>query len=301
MQNLSLKSDMIGGLQPGRKTETGLSVHPLSAEDEAEVQDFLSARPIHTVFIKGLIKENGLVNDLNRGKFYACRDAEGRLLGVALLGHITLIETHTDAVLRAFADYARGGPSIYMILGEQEKVECFWDSYSASADEACKQHRELLLVQQCPPPSYEPVPELRLATPDDLHILLPFYGEMHSREGGVNPMEVDPEGFRQRWLRRIEQSQAWVWIEGGSLIFNADIMRDTPDCIYLEGIYAAPEVRGKGHGLRCMSQLSHTLLARARSLCLLCDDQNAAAKKFYRKAGYEMAGYYKTIFLSWKN
>ena len=292
---------MTTGPQPARETETGICVHPLSAGDEAEVWDFLSVRPIHTIFIRGLIKENGLVNDLNRGKFYACRDAEGILLGVALLGHITLIETHSDAVLRAFAKYARGGPSIYMILGEQEKAECFWDSYSASGDETHTQHRELLFVQQCLPPLYEPVPELRLAAPDDLHILLPFYGEMHCRESGVNPLEVDPEGFKQRWLRRIEQSQVWVWIEGESLIFNADILRDTPDCIYLEGIHVASEVRGKGHGLRCMSQLSHTLLARTGSLCLLCNDQDAAAKKFYRKAGYEMAGYYKTIFMSWKN
>src|SRR5215213_409750 len=271
MQTISLGTDMTAGPQPGRETETGLSVHPLSAGDEAEVWEFLSARPIHTVFIKGLIKENGLVNDLNRGKFYACRDSEGRLLGVALLGHITLIETHFDAVLRAFANYARGAQPIYMILGEQEKAECFWDSYSASADGTCKQHRELLFVQHCPPPLSEPLPDLRLATPDDLHILLPFYGEMHCRESGVNPLEVDPEGFRQRWLRRIEQGHAWVWIEGENLMFNADILRDTPDCIYLEGIHVAPEIRGKGHGLRCMSQLSHILLARARSLCLLCD------------------------------
>ncbi len=301
MQTLTLKSDMTAGLQPCPETENGLSVHLLSASEEAEVLDFLSARPIHTVFIKGFIKENGLVNDLNRGKFYACRNAEGRLLGVALLGHITLIETHTDPALRAFANYARGGTSIYMVLGEQQKVECFWDSYSMSGDEPRQQRRELLFVQQSPPPVSEPAPELRLATPDDLSILLPLYGDMHSQESGVNPLEVDPEGFGQRWLRRIEQKQVWVWIQDENVVFNADIMCDTPECIYLEGIHVAPEIRGNGHGLRCMSQLSHTLLGRARSLCLLSDDKNFVANKFYRRAGYEMAGYYKTVFLSWKN
>ena len=301
MQTLTLKSDMTAGLQPGRETETGLSVYPLSASEEAEVLDFLSARPIHTVFIKGFVKENGLVNDLNRGKFYGCRNDEGRLLGVALLGHITLIETCTDAALRAFANYARGGQSIYMILGEQQKVESFWDSYSVSGDEPRQQRRELLFVQQFAPPVFNPVPELRLATPDDLPVLLPIYGDMHRQESGVNPLDVDPEGFSQRWLRRIEQKQVWVWIRDENLIFNADIMCDTPECIYLEGIYTAPEIRGNGHGLRCMSQLSHTLLARAKSLCLLSDDKNLVANKFYRRAGYEMAGYYKTIFLSWKN
>ena len=146
-----------------------------------------------------------------------------------------------------------------------------------------------------------PTPELRLATSDDLDILLPLYGELHSKESGVNPLEVDPEGFGRRWLRRIEQKQVWVWIEGGDVIFNADVMCDTPDCIYLEGVYVAPDMRGNGLGLRCMSQLSQTLLARARSLCLLSDVENLAANRFYRKAGFETAGCYKSIFLSWKN
>lgn len=297
----SLDSDRSAGLQPVWETQTGMRVHPLLPGDEAEVLDFLSGRPVHTVFIKGFIKENGLVNDLNRGKFYGCRNSEGRLLGVALLGHITLIETHTDAALRAFAEFARGVTSIYMILGEQPKVECFWDSYSVCEDELRRQRRELLFVQQCPPPALEPVPQLRLATDDDIDILLPFYGEMHCQESGVNPLDVDPEGFKQRWLRRIRQKHVWVWIEGERLIFNADIMCDTSDCIYLEGIYVAPDMRGKGYGLRCMSRLSHTLLAYTTSLCLLSDENNLEANKFFRKAGYEMAGHYSSIFLPWRN
>jgi predicted GNAT family acetyltransferase len=288
-------------VQPVWERENGVRVHLLFPEDETEVLDFLAGRPIHTVFIKGFIKENGLVNDFNRGRFYACRDAEGRLMGVALLGHVTLIETEIDTALRAFAEYARGVPSIYMVLGEQQKVESFWESYAAPGDEPRLRRRQLLFVQQRPPKMFESVAELRLATPDDLHILLPVYGEMHREESGVNPFEVDPEGFEQRWLRRIEKKQVWVWINGESLIFNADIMCDTRDCIYLEGIYVAPEMRRQGHGLRCMSQLSHTLLASGKSLCLLSDDRNLVADKFFRKAGYEMAGHYNTLFLSWKN
>lgn len=299
MQAIFMKPEITMVLQPGRETEARLSVQPLADDDEAEVLDFLSARTIHTVFIKSFIRENGLVNDLNRGRFCACRDAQGKLIGVALLGHITLIETQIDAALRAFASYARGERSIYMILGEREKVECFWDSYSAKEYEPRQQRPELLFVQQYPPPVLEPVHELRLATPDDLHLLLPCYGEMHRQESGVNPLEVDAEGFRQRWRRRIDQKQVWVWIEGRNVIFNADVMCDTPDCIYLEGIYVAPEVRRKGYGIRCMSQLSHALLARAKSLCLLSNHENFVANKFYREAGFEVAGRYKTIFLSW--
>jgi uncharacterized protein len=292
---------MMIGPEPTWETNGGLSIHPLSAADETEVMDFLSVRPIHTVFLRGFIKENGLVSEGNRGRFYACRDMEKRLLGVALLGHITLVEAHIEPALKAFADYARGGPSIYMILGEQEKVECFWDSYSAGGDPPRQQRREELLLQQRPTRAVERVPELRLATPVDLPILLPVYGEMHSRESGINPLEVDPEGFSCRWLHRINQNQVWVWIRDGKLIFNTDVMCDTSECIYLEGIYVTPEMRGKGIGLRCMSQLTRELLARTKSVCVLNDENNLAANKFFQKLGYETAGSYKTIFLSWNN
>src|SRR5688500_475042 len=79
-----------------------VTVHPLTDEHKAEVLDFLSARPLHTVFLAGFIRDNGLVSLLNRGTFYAARGREGRLEGVALIGHATLIEARTDAALEAF-------------------------------------------------------------------------------------------------------------------------------------------------------------------------------------------------------
>ena len=292
------ETDVGAGLDSARETEAPLSVHELTQSDEVEVLDFLSPRPIHAVFIKGFIKENGLVNELNRGKFYGSRNSAGQLQGVALLGHITLIEARSDAATEAFARHARG-QSVYMILGEQQTVEFFWGFYRTNEDQPHQQQREILFVQHCPPPLLEQIPQIRLATSDDLNLLLPIYGKMHREEGGVNPLDVDPEGFSRRWMRRIGQKQVWVWIEGDKLIFNVDVMCDTPDCVYLEGIYVAPEMRGKGYGLKCMSQLSHTLRARTRSLCLLSRDDNLSAIEFYRKAGFEMAGYYKTIFMPW--
>ena len=80
-----------------------LAARPLAAAEEAEVLSFLAARPVHTVTMASFIRDNGLVSPLNRGAFYGCRDAEGRLVGVALVGHATLVETESDAALAAFA------------------------------------------------------------------------------------------------------------------------------------------------------------------------------------------------------
>ncbi len=92
------------------------------------------------------------------------------------------------------------------------------------------------------------MPGLRLATVDDLAIVMSVHAQIALEECGADPMKVDPAGFRLRTLRRIVQRRVWVWAERGRLIFKADIAASTSKVIYLEGIYVNPEERGKGHG-----------------------------------------------------
>ena len=89
----------------------------------------------------------------------------------------------------------------------------------------------------------------------------------------------------------------WVWTEGGRLIFKADVMSDTPEAVYLEGVYVRPDERGKGYGRRCLSQLGRSLLARSGSVCLVVNEQNKDAQEFFFKAGYTLRGLYDSIFL----
>lgn len=293
---------MITGLALQRSLETSpVKVEALETKDESEVLAFLAERPTHTVFMSGFIRDNGLVSHLNRGTFYGCRDFEGRLEGVALIGHSTLIETRSEAALAAFARIAQDCPSAHMILGEQNKVETFWRYFGEAGRTPRLVGSELLLERQQPIDKFEPMSGLRQATPNDLPRVLPVNAQMVFEESGVNPMEKDPEGFQQRCLRRINQGRVWLWTENGRLIFSANVVSKSLDVSYLEGIYVNPDERGKGYGLRCLSQLTNRLLRNTRSLCLLVNEQNQGAREFYRKAGYTVCGLYDTIFLHLKH
>ena len=277
--------------------ETGsLTVQALASEHEREVLSFLAERPLHTVVMAGLIRDNGLVSPLNRGSFYACRDREGRLEGVSLIGHITMFETRTEAALERLARFARDCQRIHAILGEQSKIERFGDLFAEAGQEVRLVCREILFEQQWPVAVREAVP-MRQATLDDLDLVVPVHARMAFEESGVNPLERDPVGFQERTARRIEQGRVWVWREAGRLIFKADIISDTPEAIYLEGIYLNPEERGKGYGARCVSQLSRSLLERTRSVCLLVNERNREGQSCYRRAGFKMRGFYDTIYL----
>ncbi|MGI8898773.1 MAG: hypothetical protein ACR2IB_10305 [Pyrinomonadaceae bacterium] len=108
---------------PVRYTENEVVTLQLTHEFEAEVLDFLSERPMHTVAMTGFIRDNGLVSELNRGMFYGCRNRQGKLEGVALIGHATLMETRSDRALQAFADLARQSATPHLIMGEEERID----------------------------------------------------------------------------------------------------------------------------------------------------------------------------------
>src|SRR5215213_6776797 len=68
------------------------NISPLLPGNEDEVLDALSAPSLTNVIMSGFVRDNGLVSSLNRGRFYACRNQENKLEGVALIGHTILFE-----------------------------------------------------------------------------------------------------------------------------------------------------------------------------------------------------------------
>jgi predicted GNAT family acetyltransferase len=245
----------------------------------------------------GLIYDNGLVSPFNRGAFYGCRNAQGQLEGVALIGHATLMETTSDRAVEALARIAQTCTTGHMIMGEKERINEFWDYYAEAGQHMRRACREQLFELRWPVEARAEVRGLRLATAADLELIMPIQAEMAFDESGVNPLERDPEGFRQRCARRIEQGRTWISIEGGKLIFKADIVADTSSVIYLEGIWTKVEQRSQGFGLRCMSQLARLLLRRTQSICVLVNEKNTKAQNFYQRAGYKRRAVYDTIFL----
>jgi uncharacterized protein len=274
-----------------------LIVNELGVEEEAEVLSFLADRPSHTFGLCGFIRANGIVSPLHRGKFYACRNEDGQLEGVALIGHHILFETRSEAVIKAFAEVAQTCKEAYVLLAEQDKAQTFWNYYADGGKSLRILCRDRLMEQRWPVEVRESAPELRLATLDELDMVAYAHAQIAFAENGVNPLEKDPEGFLARCARRITNGKTWVLVEDGQLIFKADIAADTPDVIYLEGVWVDPQERNKGYGLRCMSQLLRELLPRTKAICLLVNEDFQEAQAFYRRAGFQMISRYDTIFL----
>lgn len=266
-------------------------------EAKTEVLAFLAERPVCAVFMSSLIYDNGLAHPSNRGTFYGCRNHRGKLEGVALIGHATLVEAHTEEALAAFAREAQGCSSANSIMGEQALIQRFWQYYAGRGQSSRLVTRSLLLEQRQALETFEGVPELRLARAEDLSLLVPVNAQLSFEECGVNPLERDPQGFRWRLAQRVERGRVWVWVKDGRLIFKADLHACAEEAVYLEGIYVAPEERGKHYGQRCMTQLARNFLARTTSLYLLVNEKNVRAREFYSRIGYKLRAYFGSIYL----
>src|SRR5260221_7400618 len=123
-------------------------IQPLTNDEKAETVNFLSRRPQQTFLMSGWIHDNGMESSLNRGSFYGSRNVRGQLDGVALIGHVTLFETGTQAALEAFAALAHSCPGSHTLVGEQNQVKQFLRYYHSSERPASRMRcRELMFEQ----------------------------------------------------------------------------------------------------------------------------------------------------------
>ncbi|HEX3253505.1 MAG TPA: GNAT family N-acetyltransferase [Pyrinomonadaceae bacterium] len=274
-----------------------VQVERLTNNDAVEVLQFLAQRPIHTVAMMSLIHDNGVVSPFNRGTFYGYRDLNGQLEGVALVGHATLMETISDRALAALAQVARECPTTHLIMGERERVADFWSHYSETGRRQRLACREWLFELTWPVEAREPVIGLRPAQTSELELVMPVQAQLAFAESGINPMQVDPQGFRERCLRRIEQGRTWVVVEDSELIFKADVISKTAEVVYIEGVWLREDCRHQNLGTRFMSELLRRLLEDTKSICLLVNETNEWAQGFYRKCGFHFRATYETIFL----
>ena len=286
----------IGGL----RTE-GLSL--LQTRDEDEVLEFLSARPTHTVIMAGLIRDNGLVSNFNRGTFYAFRNAEGFLEGIALIGHVTMFDVRTEAALQAFAFLASRSANRHLIVSEQHLSDQFWNRFARRGQLPRRTRCELLFEHHRPQGRTATQVdqfsnELRLARLEDLEELMQTHARMAVEELGLeDPLRADPDGFRSRYARRIEQGRVWAVIETGNLLFKADVVAETPEAVHLEGIYVNPDHRGQGCGSKYLTDVTRRLLNHTKIVCLFVDVENQPAQSFYLRAGFRRHGSYTTILV----
>jgi predicted GNAT family acetyltransferase len=208
------------------------------------------------------------------------------------------MEVLTDRATKAFAEKAQSHAGTHLILCEENRIEKFWSFYATPGQQMRRASRQLLFELRWPIEVSKHDSNLRLATSQDLNLLIPVHAEMALDQSGTDPRSVDPKGFEDRYSRRISRGRTWVVVENGVLIFKAEVVSQTPETAYIEGVWVNPSVRRQGRGRSCLAQLSKMLLWRTKSLCMTVNDEHEVAQAFVKKSGYHLRSVYDSIFLT---
>jgi len=147
------------------------------------------------------------------------------------------------------------------------------------------------------PPSITCDPLVRRTTKEETDVLYPACVAMYTEEVGISP-ELD--GGRDLYRARVNQliGRGWSFsrIEGGRVVFKAEVACATPSACQIQGVYVDPQRRGQGLGAAGMATVVDTCLREiAPAVSLYVNAHNAAARAAYVRAGFEQVGTFATL------
>ncbi len=205
---------------------------------------------------------------------------------------------HPQAV-RAFADRARRtGRRCSSIVGPAEPTTELWrllePSWGPARDVRANQP---LMVAEEPSTTVEPDPLVRRVRKDEMETIMPACVAMFTEEVGVSPLANDGGLLYQaRVAELVGAGRSFARIEDGKVVFKAEIGAATRQACQIQGVWVAPEHRGKGLSETGMAAvLRYALADVAPVVSLYVNDYNTPARASYRRVGFRETGAFMSV------
>jgi predicted GNAT family acetyltransferase len=130
----------------------------------------------------------------------------------------------------------------------------------------------------------------RFATMRDLDSLVPACAAMHKEEVGIDPLERDAVGYRERIRELVERRRAVIRVEDGVIASKCEFSAVTDDAVQLMGVWTHPQFRRKGLSRATLTEVCGHLFRKGKNVTLFVNDFNLPAISLYEKMGFQRIG-----------
>lgn len=243
---------------------------------------FCAEDPVERVFLEDVARR-GL------GRFSALQQG-GKLTALC---HVGANVVPSGQGCAAFADAAARGRA-RMLIGEETAVGELWEAARRRMPEPRTDRRGQPVYVTSTVPAAAGT-GLRLATVDDLDVLVPACAAAHYEELRIDPLARDRDGFVWRTRAQISEGRSWIWREGGTILFKAEASAWTPGVVQLQQVWTDPGARGQGNARRALGDLCRLLLASTPQVCLFVRPENAVAIGLYEGLGMQRTSTYRSL------
>lgn len=141
-------------------------------------------------------------------------------------------------------------------------------------------------------------PDVRPARPDELDLVVPAAAHMFTGEIGYPPYYGSDREYRRLLASIIERGHTFVAVHGNRVIFKADIGSLALGVAQIQGVWVAPELRGRGLAAPAMrAVVDHVHAHHAPIASLYVNDFNTPAVHAYERVGFRQVGEFSTVIL----
>ncbi|MDX3240171.1 GNAT family N-acetyltransferase [Streptomyces sp. ME03-5709C] len=223
----------------------------------------------------------------------------GRLEALCYAGaNLVPICAGPEAV-RAFAERAlRAGRRCSSIVGPAAATSALWSLLEPGWGPAREvRAHQPLMVTRALPAQVEPDPYVRRVRRDEMDVIMPACVAMFTEEVGVSPLAGDGGLIYQaRVAELVGSGRAFARIENGKVVFKAEIGAVTRHACQIQGVWVAPEHRGRRLSETGMAAVLHYALRDVAPVAsLYVNDFNAPARAAYRRVGFTEVGAFMSV------
>src|SRR5207244_767683 len=95
----------------------------------------------------------------------------------------------------------------------------------------------------------------RYSTLGDIESLVPACAAMHKEEVGIDPLERDAAGYRERVRELIEKKRSVVRLHQGNIVAKCEYSAVTTEAVQLMGVWTHPKFRRRGFGRELLREV----------------------------------------------
>ncbi|MGW0642041.1 GNAT family N-acetyltransferase [Streptomyces sp. S063] len=277
---------------------TQTTTRVLEPSDLGAALAILESEPVANAFVTSRVQVAGLDPWRLGGEMWGWY-ADGMLRSLCYSGaNLVPICAGPEAV-RAFADRARrAGRRCSSIVGPAEPTTQLWRLLEPSWGPAREvRANQPLMVTESAAADVTPDPLVRRIRKDEMEVLMPACVAMFTEEVGISPLAGDGGLLYQaRVAELISTGRSFARIDDGKVVFKAEIGAATPQACQIQGVWVAPEHRGKGLSETGMAAvLRYALADVAPVVSLYVNDYNTPARKAYQRVGFREVGAFMSV------
>ncbi|MFE7267952.1 GNAT family N-acetyltransferase [Streptomyces sp. NPDC057592] len=277
---------------------TQTTTRVLEPSDLGAALAILESEPVANAFVTSRVQIAGLDPWRLGGEIWGWY-ADGRLRSLCYSGANLVPICATPEAVRAFADRARrAGRRCSSIVGPAEPTAQLWRLLEPGWGPAREvRANQPLMVTESPSADVTPDPRVRRIRKDEMDVLMPACVAMFTEEVGISPLAGDGGLLYQaRVAELIGAGRSFARIDDGKVVFKAEIGAATPQACQIQGVWVAPEHRGRGLSETGMAAvLRYALADVAPVVSLYVNDYNTPARRAYARVGFQETGAFMSV------